>query len=108
MGASLDAERWDDVAQRCLTCGNCTMVCPTCFCTTTEDVTDLTGDHAERWQRWDSCFDLDFSYLHGGAVRARAAATASGSPTNRHLARPVRQFRLRGAAAAASSGAPSA
>jgi len=69
MGDSLEAERWDDVAARCLTCGNCTMVCPTCFCTTTEEVTDLTGDHAERWQRWDSCFDLDFSYLHGGPVR---------------------------------------
>ncbi|MCF3122550.1 4Fe-4S dicluster domain-containing protein, partial [Streptomyces arenae] len=70
MGESLDAERWDDVAARCLTCGNCTMVCPTCFCTTTEEVTDLTGDHAERWQRWDSCFDLDFSHVHGGPVRA--------------------------------------
>ncbi|PWI13203.1 4Fe-4S ferredoxin [Streptomyces sp. Act143] len=70
MGGSLAAERWDDVAARCLTCGNCTMVCPTCFCTTTEEVTDLTGDHTERWQRWDSCFDLDFSYLHGGAVRS--------------------------------------
>ncbi|MFJ8932876.1 4Fe-4S dicluster domain-containing protein [Streptomyces sp. NPDC102364] len=70
MGESLEAERWDDVADRCLTCGNCTMVCPTCFCTTTEDVTDLTGDHAERWQRWDSCFDLDFSHLQGGSVRA--------------------------------------
>jgi ferredoxin len=63
------AARWDDVAGRCLTCGNCTMVCPTCFCVTTEEVTDLTGDHTERWQRWDSCFDLDFSYLHGGPVR---------------------------------------
>ncbi|GAA3771206.1 4Fe-4S dicluster domain-containing protein [Streptomyces coacervatus] len=72
MGASLAAKRWDDVAARCLTCGNCTMVCPTCFCTTTEEVTDLTGDHTERWQRWDSCFDLDFSYLHGGPVRASA------------------------------------
>ncbi|MFJ9908857.1 4Fe-4S dicluster domain-containing protein [Streptomyces sp. NPDC101152] len=70
MGASLDAERWDDVADRCLTCGNCTMVCPTCFCVTTEEVTDLTGDHTERWQRWDSCFDLDFSYLHEGPVRS--------------------------------------
>ncbi|MEN1882777.1 4Fe-4S dicluster domain-containing protein [Streptomyces mirabilis] len=70
MGASLDAERWNDIAQRCLTCGNCTMVCPTCFCTTTEEITDLTGDHTERWQRWDSCFDLDFSYLHGGPVRS--------------------------------------
>jgi sulfhydrogenase subunit beta (sulfur reductase) len=63
------AARWDDVAERCLSCGNCTMVCPTCFCTTVEDVTDVTGDHAERWLRWDSCFDLDFSYLHGGPVR---------------------------------------
>jgi ferredoxin len=61
--------QWADVAQRCLACGNCTLVCPTCFCTTTSDVTDLTGDHAERWERWESCFDLDFSYLHGGSVR---------------------------------------
>ncbi|MGV9251979.1 4Fe-4S dicluster domain-containing protein [Streptomyces sp. NPDC003697] len=70
MAGTLDAPRWDDVAGRCLTCGNCTMVCPTCFCTTTEDVTDLTGDHAERWRLWDSCFDLDFSHLHGGPVRS--------------------------------------
>lgn len=67
---TLDAPRWDDVASRCLACANCTLVCPTCFCTDIEDVTDLTGDHAERWRRWDSCFDLDFSYLHGGAVRS--------------------------------------
>jgi ferredoxin len=64
-----DATRWEDVAQRCLTCGNCTMVCPTCFCSTVEDSTDLTGDHAQRWQRWASCFEPDFSYLHGGPVR---------------------------------------
>ncbi|MFJ5117194.1 4Fe-4S dicluster domain-containing protein [Kitasatospora sp. NPDC088548] len=69
MRGTLTAERWDDVAARCLTCGNCTMVCPTCFCTTAEDVTDLTGDHAERWRRWESCFDLDFSHLQAGPVR---------------------------------------
>jgi ferredoxin len=69
LAGALEASRWDDVARRCLSCGNCTMVCPTCFCSTVEDTTDLTGDHAERWLRWDSCFDLDFSYLHGGAVR---------------------------------------
>ncbi|MCD7442348.1 4Fe-4S dicluster domain-containing protein [Streptomyces lincolnensis] len=70
LGASPEADRWDDLASRCLTCGNCTLVCPTCFCTTTEEVTDLTGDHTERWQRWDSCFDLDFSFLHEGPVRS--------------------------------------
>jgi ferredoxin len=64
--------RWEEVADRCLTCGNCTMVCPTCFCTTVEDVTDLDGEHVERHQRWDSCFTVDYSYIHGGAVRSSA------------------------------------
>ncbi|WBO62202.1 4Fe-4S dicluster domain-containing protein [Streptomyces camelliae] len=70
MRETLQADRWDDVAARCLTCGNCTMACPTCFCTTVEEVTDLTGEHAERWQRWESCFDVDFTHLPGGPVRA--------------------------------------
>ncbi|MFI1200817.1 4Fe-4S dicluster domain-containing protein [Streptomyces sp. NPDC020883] len=70
MRETLHADRWNDVAARCLTCGNCTMACPTCFCTSAEDVTDLTGDHAERWRRWESCFDLEFSHLPGGPVRA--------------------------------------
>ncbi|HMA47639.1 MAG TPA: 4Fe-4S dicluster domain-containing protein, partial [Frankiaceae bacterium] len=61
---------WDEVGSRCLTCANCTLVCPTCFCTTVEDVTDLAGDVAERRRRWDSCFDLGFSYLHGDSVRS--------------------------------------
>jgi len=67
--ASADSPVWDDVAQRCLACGNCTAVCPTCFCTTVEDVSDLSGDHLERARMWDSCFNADFSYLHGGNVR---------------------------------------
>jgi Fe-S-cluster-containing hydrogenase component 2 len=66
--------RWDEVGGRCLACANCTMVCPTCFCTTVEDVTDLTGDHARRERKWDSCFGLDFSYIHGGAVRTSPGA----------------------------------
>jgi ferredoxin len=67
---NLEHPRWDEVASRCLTCANCTMVCPTCFCSTVEDVTDLTGEHSERWRKWDSCFTLDFSYIHGGTVRS--------------------------------------
>lgn len=64
-----DNQRWDALEKRCLACGNCTMACPTCFCSKVEDVTDLTGDHAERWREWDSCFTMDFSYIHGGSVR---------------------------------------
>ncbi len=62
--------KWDEIAERCLSCANCTMVCPTCFCSTVEDVTDLSGNHAERWRRWDSCFTMDFSYIAGGQVRS--------------------------------------
>jgi ferredoxin len=70
LAATLEHPRWDTVAERCLSCANCTLVCPTCFCSTVEDTTDLTGEHAERWRRWDSCFTADFSYLHGGSVRS--------------------------------------
>jgi sulfhydrogenase subunit beta (sulfur reductase) len=70
--ANLNHPRWDEVAERCLTCGNCTNVCPTCFCTTVDDTTDLSGTTAERVRRWDSCFTLDFSYIHGGSVRNSA------------------------------------
>jgi ferredoxin len=67
--AAPDHPRWDAVAERCLACGNCTLACPTCFCTTVEDTTDLTGAFAERTRLWDSCFTLDLSYIHGGPVR---------------------------------------
>jgi ferredoxin len=74
LARNLDHPRWDEVASRCLACANCTLACPTCFCSTVEDTTDLTGDHAERWRSWDSCFTMDFSYLHGGSVRSSTKA----------------------------------
>lgn len=67
---NLEHPRWDKVAERCLACANCTMVCPTCFCTTVEDSSDLAGTETSRSRRWDSCFTMDFSYIHGGSVRA--------------------------------------
>jgi formate hydrogenlyase subunit 6/NADH:ubiquinone oxidoreductase subunit I len=61
--------RWHEVATRCLTCGNCTMVCPTCFCHSVEDSADLAGAESDRTRHWDSCFTLEHSYVHGGSVR---------------------------------------
>ncbi len=69
---NLEHARWDDVAERCLSCGNCTLVCPTCFCTSVEESSDLAGTETSRTRRWDSCFTMDFSYLHGGSVRSSA------------------------------------
>ncbi len=65
---------WEEVSQRCLACGNCTLVCPTCFCSTVEDTISLDGTAAERWRRWDSCYSLEFSYVHGGSTRKSGAA----------------------------------
>jgi ferredoxin len=66
---NLEHPRWDQVAERCLSCTNCTLVCPTCFCSTTTDTVTLDGETAQRSRRWDSCFTMDFSALHGVAVR---------------------------------------
>ena len=90
-----DHPRWDDVASRCLTCANCTMVCPTCFCSTVEDTTDLTGEHAERWRKWDSCFQVDFSYIVGGSIRASAKSRYRQWMTHK-LATWIDQFETSG------------
>lgn len=65
---------WAEIGDRCLLCTNCTMVCPTCFCSTVEDRQALDGSSAERVRTWDSCFTLDFSYIHGGPVRSSASS----------------------------------
>lgn len=72
--ANPEHPRWAEVATRCLGCTSCTMVCPTCFCTTVEDHTDLTGTEAERTRRYDSCFSEQFAHVHGGTVRPSLSA----------------------------------
>ncbi len=71
---NLEHPRWDEVASRCLTCGNCTLACPTCFCSSVEDTTDLAGESAQRTRVWDSCFSVDYSHIHGGSIRPSARA----------------------------------
>jgi ferredoxin len=70
---NLENPRWDEVATRCLSCGNCTSVCPTCFCSDVRDTTDVTGE-VRRERTWASCFDSEHSYLVGGTVRHSEAA----------------------------------
>lgn len=84
MGRELDTEdlpailfgrlqhpRWAEVADRCLACGSCTSVCPTCFCSTTEDPSSLDAADSSRERLWDSCFTWEHAYIHGGTVRPR-------------------------------------
>lgn len=69
---SWDSKQWDKVAERCINCANCTMACPTCFCSDTQDVVSIDGAHVDRWQSWESCFNLSHSYIHGGSIRSSA------------------------------------
>ncbi|MBI5782763.1 MAG: 4Fe-4S dicluster domain-containing protein [Gammaproteobacteria bacterium] len=68
--ANLEHPRWENVAERCLSCGNCTSVCPTCFCHSESDETVLDGHHSLHARQWDSCFTQGHSYIHGMTIRA--------------------------------------
>lgn len=72
--SNLDHPRWRQVAERCLACANCTMVCPTCFCCAVEEVSDLSGEHVQRQRVWDSCFTAEHSYMNTGTVRKTTAS----------------------------------
>lgn len=69
---SWNSPLWNQVAERCINCANCTLVCPTCFCSNTDDIVSIDKEQAERWQSWDSCFNLSHSYIHGGSIRSSA------------------------------------
>lgn len=67
--ANLDHPRWQQVADRCLACGNCTAVCPTCFCYRESDEARLDGVQSAHLREWDSCFSPGHSYIHGKTIR---------------------------------------
>lgn len=67
--ANLDHPQWEAVAERCLSCGNCTQVCPTCFCHSENDVPDISGLKTAHERQWDSCFTPGHSYIHGITLR---------------------------------------
>lgn len=67
--ANLEHPRWEEVAERCLSCGNCTSVCPTCFCHAESEQPRLDGTSSEHVREWDSCFTQGHSYIHGLTVR---------------------------------------
>jgi sulfhydrogenase subunit beta (sulfur reductase) len=71
---NLDHPRWNEVGDICLGCTNCTMVCPTCFCSSVEEVSDLANENVERQRQWDSCFNLSFSYMSHGTTRNTIAS----------------------------------
>jgi len=66
---NLEHPRWDDVAARCLSCSNCVMVCPTCFCHRESDEPTMDGKESRHVRRWDACFTLEHGSTHGAYLR---------------------------------------
>lgn len=66
---NLDHPQWDDVAERCLSCGNCTNSCPTCFCHTQVEKPQIDGQSSEHQRQWDSCFNAGHSYFARQVLR---------------------------------------
>lgn len=69
----LNSEAWHDIAAECLSCGNCTSVCPTCFCHSENDVPVLDGTTSSHVREWDSCFTQGHSYIHGMTIRSQTS-----------------------------------
>jgi len=69
-----DSERWQAIAERCLSCGNCTAVCPTCFCHSEHDEPSADGSHTRHFRQWDSCFTQGHSYIHGIVLRSNTSS----------------------------------
>ncbi|MBX7191232.1 MAG: 4Fe-4S dicluster domain-containing protein [Sandaracinaceae bacterium] len=71
--AALDHPRWEEIASRCLACGSCTSVCPSCFCSGSDDPSDLEGAHTSHTRHWESCFTSAHGELHGHTTRPRTS-----------------------------------
>ncbi|ANJ66363.1 sulfite reductase subunit A [Halothiobacillus diazotrophicus] len=67
---AVDHPHWQTLNDRCLTCGNCTAVCPTCFCQSHVEEISLNGQETRHDRQWESCFNPDHSYIHGIVIRA--------------------------------------
>ena len=69
----LENENWHSIATKCLSCGNCTAVCPTCFCHSENEAPELDGSSSTHYREWDSCFGQGHSYIHGIPIRSETS-----------------------------------
>ena len=60
------SEIWDELGEKCLCCGNCSMVCPTCYCYDVTDRAEVGSRAATRTRSWDSCLFSSHALVAGG------------------------------------------
>jgi len=82
MDLEYESKVWQEAGEKCLGCGICSMVCPTCYCFDVYDQLNIDGISGERRRRWDSCLFVDYALVAGGFnFRGERSARIK----NRHL-----------------------
>lgn len=68
MAEGYDNEIWEETAKKCVGCGTCNLVCPTCYCFNVEENVDITVTKGDRERSWDGCMLREFSAVAGGEI----------------------------------------
>ena len=89
---SFESNVWKDLEARCLACGNCTAVCPTCYCFDIVDEMDLDLKSGRRYRRWDSCQLEPFAKVAGGENFRKSRAARQRHRYYRKFRYPVDKF----------------
>lgn len=87
-----DSRVWDDIDKRCLACGNCTNVCPTCYCFDVRDEMNLDLKTGIRYRVWDSCQLETFALVAGGENFRKTRAARQRHRYYRKFRYPVNKF----------------
>ena len=72
---------WEKHSEKCLACGSCVLVCPTCYCFDVKDNPDLSLEHGERVRTWDGCLLEDFAKVASGENFRPTRPTRIGTDT---------------------------
>jgi sulfhydrogenase subunit beta (sulfur reductase) len=89
---NFDSEVWQDLDKRCIACGNCTSVCPTCYCFDILDEMELTLAEGVRYRIWNSCQMDDFARVAGGEDFRRGRDARQRHRYYRKFKYPVDKF----------------
>lgn len=91
--ATRDSDVWSKIGDQCLACGNCTNVCPTCYCFDLADEPELDLNTGERVRNWDSCQHESFAQVAGGGNFRRLRSERQRHRFNRKFHYPLERYK---------------
>ena len=89
---TVQSEVWEDIGSRCVACGNCTNVCPTCYCFDIQDEIDLNLRTGRRVRVWDGCQNEEFAKVAGGENFRRKRGQRQRHRYMRKFAYPMEKY----------------